>query len=351
MAHPCLLGTRALSQLHSRSDYQKERPVLPCLGLADNQLFSSLESIPYIGEILALGSAVSWSGAVIFFKKSGESMPPMALNLFKNFVALPPLILTVYFLGQLNHTVSATQLWLMFFGGVVGIAVADSFFFAALERLGAGRSAILNTLYSPIFVVLAFLIWGNEEKMNGTQAFGGAMIVGGVLLATLSGSRNAPEIPKKTLVIGVLFEIAQLLLMGLSLIPLNKIIDDQPFMWAATIRLSGGTCALVLLCLLVPRYRKYWGVFRPQRSWRFSIPGSLLGTYVAMACWMGGFKYTDKVATAALLNQSSTIFTVIFAWIFLKEPLTRRRIVALTLALYGAAIVISGEGDPFGILR
>ena len=41
-----------------------------------------------IGSSLALITAMSWAAGVIFFKKSGESMSPFALNFFKNTVAV-----------------------------------------------------------------------------------------------------------------------------------------------------------------------------------------------------------------------------------------------------------------------
>jgi drug/metabolite transporter (DMT)-like permease len=49
-------------------------------------------------------------------------------------------------------------------------------------------------------------------------------------------------------------------------------------------------------------------------------------------------KYT-KVGVAAILNQSSTIYILILAAIFLKEPLTRRKLVASLVALAGIVLV------------
>ena len=43
-----------------------------------------------------------------------------------------------------------------------------------------------------------------------------------------------------------------------------------------------------------------------------------------------------------MLNQFSTIYIFVLATVFLKEPLTRRRIAALALAFSGAMVVILG---------
>jgi drug/metabolite transporter (DMT)-like permease len=64
----------------------------------------------------------------------------------------------------------------------------------------------------------------------------------------------------------------------------------------------------------------------------------VLGSYLGLMCWIGGLKYT-KVGVAAILNQSSTIYILILAAIFLKEPFTRRKLVASLVALAGILLV------------
>jgi len=47
-----------------------------------------------LGEIYSLTCAVIW-GCVILFRKSGETIAPVALNLFKNTVALLLFLVTL----------------------------------------------------------------------------------------------------------------------------------------------------------------------------------------------------------------------------------------------------------------
>ena len=54
-----------------------------------------MESIPYIGEILSLLTAVFWAVAVILFKKSGETVHPLGLNLFKNALGFLLILITL----------------------------------------------------------------------------------------------------------------------------------------------------------------------------------------------------------------------------------------------------------------
>jgi drug/metabolite transporter (DMT)-like permease len=79
---------------------------------------------------------------------------------------------------------------------------------------------------------------------------------------------------------------------------------------------------------------------RMSRDWRFAVPGTLLGSYVALLCWIAGMKFT-RAGTAAILNQTSTLFVFLFAGLFLRERMTRRKATAATLARAGILLVLS----------
>jgi drug/metabolite transporter (DMT)-like permease len=79
---------------------------------------------------------------------------------------------------------------------------------------------------------------------------------------------------------------------------------------------------------------------KPSPEWKIALPASIVGNYLAMLAWLAGFKYT-LVSVAAILNQLSTIFTFILAAMFLKEPVTLPRLIAIVLAVSGALLAAS----------
>jgi drug/metabolite transporter (DMT)-like permease len=81
-------------------------------------------------------------------------------------------------------------------------------------------------------------------------------------------------------------------------------------------------------------------IFRPSRLWWVAIPAAITGAYISMVLWVAGFKYTHA-GLAALLNQTSVIFALLLAAIFLKERLTVRKVAAVLLALSGVIVIVT----------
>ena len=102
------------------------------------------------GESFALVTAMTWAFAVILFKKSGEKVHPIGLNQFKNILAILLLIPTMALMSKsFSPQVSIHDYLILLASGALGIGVSDTLFFHSLNMLGAGRSSIVDCLYSP----------------------------------------------------------------------------------------------------------------------------------------------------------------------------------------------------------
>ena len=103
------------------------------------------------GEFFSTFCAVLWAVAIILYRKCGERVPPVALNVFKNTIAAVLFPLTMIVLGiPLFPSESTLTDWaVLLLSGAIGIGIADTCLFASLNRIGAGRSAIVESGYSP----------------------------------------------------------------------------------------------------------------------------------------------------------------------------------------------------------
>jgi len=76
------------------------------------------------GETFALASALGWAWAVILLRRSGETLPPFELNLFKNVLGLVLLIPTILLVNGLALPgYSLTDLLIIFTSGIGTLSI------------------------------------------------------------------------------------------------------------------------------------------------------------------------------------------------------------------------------------
>lgn len=289
-----------------------------------------------MGELFALLAAVAWALAVILFKRSGETVPPFALNFFRVSVSSVFFILLSVVLRDPHWGRAPLADYLILLAsGVVAIAISDTLFHMCLNRVGAGLNAIIDCLYSPSVIFFAWLLVG--ERLGGWDFAG----MGAVLAAILIASRHAPPagIGRRAFAAGIFYGLLAMLTLGLGIVIAKPVLDRSPVLWATAVRQIGCFLAMLPVVALAPRRRAILSHFRPAPAWKYMLPGTALGSFLSLILWIAGMKYT-QAGIAAILNQTSTIHILIFASIFLGEPLTRRKGYAAVLAVAGILMVI-----------
>ncbi len=289
------------------------------------------------GEFYSFVVAFIWAAAVVMFRASGLTTPPNALNLFKNTFAfllfIPTMaVLGVPFLPPENGWADAG---ILLASGALGIGVADSLLFASLNRLGASRTAVVDSLYSPFIVLFAFLYLA--EPISGILLVAVGLMVSAILLIAWKGDPDDTPISRRDLRTGIFYGILAMIGMGAGIVVAKPVLNRADVLWSTTLRLGGGVAWLLLYLGHGPTRRDYARAFRPGRHWRLLILASFVGTYVAMIFWIAGMKYTDT-SIASVLNQTSVLIVPILAALFLKEPMTKRKGAAILLGFAGAAL-------------
>lgn len=295
-------------------------------------MFDSLGSFRSLGEILALASGLAWAVAVVLFRVSGRSIHPVGLNLGKNVLGLVLIVPTLLLLGEpLAPAVPASATGLLLLSGVLGIAVSDTLFFNALNRLGASLTAIVDCFYSPFVIALSFLLLG--ERLSLVQLAGAALVVSAIL--TVSKEGKIEKLAPKDLAAGIAYGIAAMFFTALGIVMVKPVLDEVSVFWATLVRMAGGTAALALL---LPALKTRKAVIAPlfdRRNWKALVPAAFFGSYLSLILWTGGMKYA-KASVAAVLSQLNTIFIVVIAAVFLRERLTGWKALAVVLAFVGA---------------
>ncbi len=288
-----------------------------------------------LGEALSIGSALAWAIAVIIYKRLGETLPPLPLNLLKNLLVLGMLLLSVLALRTPLPHLGALGVGVTLLSGLLGMAAADSLYFAALNKLGAGRAGILGNLYGPFVIVLSVLFLG--ETMRPLQWLGFVLVSAGVLVMSHARGQQS-GVGKERLRRGLIEGIAAIFLMAVAIVLIKPWLAGQPLLWMVLLRTLGGLLGLSLV--FAWRRQSPLGALRGRRlRWPLLLAAAFIGQYVAVLLWVGGYKYAPATV-AAILNETSSAFIVLLAALLLREPLTPRKLIGVTCTLAGVACLL-----------
>lgn len=292
-----------------------------------------------LGEFYSLACALVWAVAVILFKKSGESLAPVPLNLFKNAVGLALMLATVLGMGGTAWpAIPPEAVLLAFLSGFLGIGLGDTLYLRALNAIGASRMAVAQTLYSPFVIVLSSLFLA--ERLGPLQLLGVGAVLGGIYLVhDVPG--GAAGVDLRRVRHGLPLAALSVLLMAVGIVIAKPLLERHDFLWIVTLRIVGGTLGLMLFTAAQRNVAGVWAAFRTVRHWPAVIVGSVLGTYVSMLLWLAGYKYT-QASIAAVLNETTAVFMLALAALFLGDRLKPVQWAGSALAAAGVLCVVLG---------
>lgn len=285
-----------------------------------------------LGEVFALICALMWATAVVLYKYAGDSMSANSLNLVKNVLGLLLLVPTAFLLEGLTLPALSVNQWVILIAsGYFGIAVADTWYLMALRNLGAGRTAIVASLYSPFVVILSMVFLG--EQLQPWQWLGFALVLVGILVVVYQ--RHYQDIDPKERLRGVLLAAASVFLTAAGVVAMKPILNTDGFFWMVSLRMLAGVLGMLAVLAMRRQILSTWSLIcTDEHPWKVIILASVCGSYLALLFWLAGFKYADA-SVASVLNETANVFIVILAWMFLGESLTKRKLLGVALTFTG----------------
>lgn len=289
-----------------------------------------------MGEFYSVACAACWALAVILFRRSGETLPAFELNLFKNVLASVLMVPTILLVDGIGWPIFSGLEWLiMALSGLVGIAVADTWYLRALNLMGAARTGVVASLYSPFVILMSIYFLG--EVLLWWQYFGFVLVLAGILLVTWRQNRR--DVSLRAIRLGVAFGAASVLMMAVGIVMVKPILETRSFMWTMGVRLAAGAAGMLLFVHLTRGWQRSLVHFRSPQPWTIIILASLLGSYLSMMLWLAGYKLTEA-SIASVLNETAAAFIVLFAWLFLKEEMNWRRVAGIGLTFSGVGLMV-----------
>lgn len=269
-------------------------------------------------------------------------MHPFALNLVKSLLGLPLLIATCYcFEGGIQWPKAWQHSVMLLVSGGIGIGIADGIVLHSMRYLRASQIAILECLFSPFVIILSVLFF--DERPTPTMLAGGVFIIASLLFLKPEPREEATGEETNggitlNLTRGSLFMGLGLFMMAGGIVMVKPLFAETPLFSLVTIRMIGGVLTAFVMFLRIPyRGQQFREVFRTPHKIQL-LGACFLSSYLSIILWIAGYKYL-QATIAALLNQTSTVFTVLLAVIFLKEKITTGKVFATVSAIIGIILL------------
>lgn len=298
-----------------------------------------ISSIHHIwAAIFALTSALLWAFVTILFKKLGEDIVPLGINLGKGVIA--SLFLGTLLLFTDQKPISKHSFVFLGISGLLGITLGDTFYFESLIKLGPRLSLIITTLIPVVTVLLAIIIF--HESLFLTSWLGIFFTLYGVFLVLRE--RTPTESHPKDWRLGIRHGILAVLCCASGVIFSKMALESISALKATFIRQIFGVIGLIFWGLIGFKLK---GWLKPlftdyillKRLFFVSFIGTFLGTWFCILA----LKYTH-VAIATTLNATSPLFILPLAFFILKEKISFRAIIGSFIAIVGVSLIFLGKG-------
>ena len=303
-----------------------------------NQIVSS----QYFGEISALIAAFCWSIAIIIFKSVSHILSPILITALKNTIALF-LFIILFILFDIPFwysEFSVSDYLKLMISGLIGMGIGDILFIYALSKIGANRVAIINCFEPAVIYLFSIFLLGTILTIQ--QLVGFVIVI--ISLLIISNENDSADIDLKIKRKGMFIQIIAVVLSSFGIVLIKPILsistnDIQMQLWITSVRLFPGFIIAWIIFLFQKNKLLLLSPLKDfKTSWKILL-SSGLGTFVALSFWIVGYANIEKPPVASIIGQTAVIFIIILSYIFLKEKISKLRIVSILIALSGVILI------------
>ncbi len=289
-----------------------------------------------IGIVAALTSAVAWATGAILYKKLGESVSSLGMNLVKGVLSLVLLTAALMFAGF--YRIDHDTFMLLGASGLLGISLGDTFFFAALQKMEAHVLILFSLLGQVLTIFLA--VFFLQELVTLYMWIGITLILSGIAVVLFSKLSRDKTINSST---GIMYGFLSVLCMSTSVIIAKKGLASVSAIQATFIRMLWGTVGLLAWGIITRQLREWISPFVKETILikRIVLAVSIV-TFGGFWLFHVSLKYVD-VSVANTLNATEPLFVIPLAALFLREKITRNAVLGTIISVCGIIMLITNS--------
>ena len=301
--------------------------------------------VTFTGAAAALSAAVLWAFSAILFEDISLRLSPARLNFYKGMVAVVLLSATSVILGETIPAVSWQEMAVLMVSGVIGIAVGDTAYFQAVQKLGARRALTLFTLAPPMAALIALVFLG--ERLDLVTWTGILMTAGGVMWVVTENTQGGEKVQIKTgdLVPGIVMGAFAALCQASGVVMTRSVLTSTALttLQSTIVRLAPALLALLVMIRLSGNRKDRLATIKDDKKlMRLVLLSSFIGAYICL--WLQQIAIENAPAGIAQTMLSTSPIFILPMMAMRGEKVSLR-------AAAGAAVAIFGITLVFGLIR
>ncbi|MCG7537031.1 DMT family transporter [Pseudoalteromonas sp. OOF1S-7] len=293
-----------------------------------------------IGEGAAISAAFVWAFSTLLYKRFSHHLSPFELNVSKGVIASALMVLCLLLVQDTGYPAQLSSWAWLIASGVLGIAIGDSAYFAALRNIGPARTLVVESLAPAIAGMLNMLILG---VYLGPVAWLGILVTTfGVMLAIKPGKAQPIPNPKHYF-LGIAFALSAATCQAAGMVLSKGALNNESIgsLWAALIRLVSGTFFVACLVACLKSHSLNTALTLKQLSGkRWLFVAVFFGTFIGLWLQLISVNHTDP-AIAQTIFATAPLMVMTLSLIR-KEAVTKAMLCGGAIALFGVFLLLQG---------
>lgn len=299
---------------------------------------------PYLGELSAIGAALTWSACALIFTAASHRMASsFSMNHYKTtFGMIILIIIQLVVTGTLiPHSISLLNWSLLALSGVIGYFLADASLYQSYMTVGPRLGILIFNFYPLMSTVLAWLFL--KEALSIYALFGITVTLAGIVWVVAEKSEIRLKTHKKHFSRGIFFAITAGLMQAISFTIVKPVMtggDPVDPLTTTVIRAIFGCSAYWIISLFRGKVIVVLKKTADKKAMALIGFGALIGSSVGVLLAMIAVKMAP-VGIASTLMALMPIMVLPMVAIINKEKLSARAIVGTIIACLGVAILFN----------
>lgn len=304
----------------------------------------------YIGEIISLTVAFSWTITALCSEVASKRLGALPLNVFRMLLSMFLLSLTLWICTGNPlplYTDGKTWLWLIL-SGVVGYVLGDYCLFNSYILIGSRFGQLFMTLAPIAAAISSWFILG--ERLSAQAIIGMVVTVTGIGMSVLNKGTSHKvglKLPLKGVLFGIGAGVGQGVGLVLSKVGMNyytaaipqgmeNVTDVLPF--ASTfIRSIAGLTGFVVVMTVRKEFYTMKQAMKDRKGIKAAIGATLTGPFIGVSLSLMAVQYTEA-GIASTLMALTPIFILWPSYMFFRQRVTTKEIIGAVISVVGVSL-------------